>query len=239
VPGIGRFASRDPSGFVDGVNLYAYVRNNPVNYVDPTGLYAAFSSQISGGTSGSGASKGATVALDAFYAGGGANQATGQQNLGTMADGGQGDSSNGPVKLAMGPLLPLIGLGLMANEIATSDVPIIGGGAAKGAAAVAKETANVLNDVLVIGRQVDTAVAKDWAGHTVVDIPNWTATKNDQLMSGAIRNRQTVYVGSPQNAANLWDSFSDSATVFARELKQFLDAGYRQIGDYLHPPSAK
>ncbi len=30
----------DPSGFTDGPNLYAYVRNNPLRYVDPTGLQA-------------------------------------------------------------------------------------------------------------------------------------------------------------------------------------------------------
>jgi len=38
-PGLGRFLSRDPAGYVDGLNLYAYVRNNPVNRVDPTGLF--------------------------------------------------------------------------------------------------------------------------------------------------------------------------------------------------------
>jgi hypothetical protein len=38
----------------------------------------------------------------------------------------------------MGPLLPLLGLGLIANEIATSDVPMIGGSLAKGVAAGAK-----------------------------------------------------------------------------------------------------
>jgi len=37
-PGTGRWLSRDPLGFVDGPNLYAYVLNNPVNLVDHTGL---------------------------------------------------------------------------------------------------------------------------------------------------------------------------------------------------------
>jgi RHS repeat-associated protein len=40
-PEIGRFVSRDPSGMPDGVNRYAFVRNNPVNYVDPLGLNTA------------------------------------------------------------------------------------------------------------------------------------------------------------------------------------------------------
>ncbi len=37
-PLIGRFLTRDPAGMVDGANLYAYVGNNPVNHVDPSGL---------------------------------------------------------------------------------------------------------------------------------------------------------------------------------------------------------
>ncbi len=34
----GRFLSRDPKGYEDGPNLYAFVNNNPINYVDPMGL---------------------------------------------------------------------------------------------------------------------------------------------------------------------------------------------------------
>jgi RHS repeat-associated protein len=34
----GKFIQRDPSGFQDGVNLYRYAQNNPVNFIDPTGL---------------------------------------------------------------------------------------------------------------------------------------------------------------------------------------------------------
>ena len=39
-PSIGRFTSRDPSGFASGINLYAYVNGNPVNFNDPSGLIA-------------------------------------------------------------------------------------------------------------------------------------------------------------------------------------------------------
>jgi RHS repeat-associated protein len=37
-PSLGRFLSEDPIDFGGGVNFYAYVGNNPVNYIDPFGL---------------------------------------------------------------------------------------------------------------------------------------------------------------------------------------------------------
>jgi len=44
-PAIGRFVSEDPIRFDGGVNLYAYVRNNPATFVDPLGREARLPNQ--------------------------------------------------------------------------------------------------------------------------------------------------------------------------------------------------
>ncbi len=40
-PSVGRWTNKDPIRFDDGWNLYAYVRNDPLNFADPEGLEAA------------------------------------------------------------------------------------------------------------------------------------------------------------------------------------------------------
>ena len=38
-PKFGRFMQRDPAGYVDGMNRYAFVKNNPMRWLDPSGLF--------------------------------------------------------------------------------------------------------------------------------------------------------------------------------------------------------
>ncbi|MFF7384538.1 polymorphic toxin-type HINT domain-containing protein [Streptomyces griseoluteus] len=88
----------------------------------------------------------------------------------------------------------------------------------------------------VIGRQHDVEVAKDWPNHEVLDLPpgKWTSVgDNDRWIQGIIEARKPVYVASPTEG-NL--TVGGRPTVFARELRQFSEAGYTRAGDYLLPP---
>jgi hypothetical protein len=89
--------------------------------------------------------------------------------------------------------------------------------------------------ILVIGRLRDTAIAKSWVGHSIIDIADWTIEKNAALIQKAIDARQKVYLASPI-AGNTWNAVAGRATVYGTEIAQFLKAGYQQVGDYLIPP---
>lgn len=52
-------------------------------------------------------------------------------------------------------------------------------------------------DAVVLGRQVDTAVAKGWAGHVVLDTPNWNLAVNDAFVRETIAQGRSVYLATP------------------------------------------
>jgi hypothetical protein len=98
-------------------------------------------------------------------------------------------------------------------------------------------TVSSSSDIKVIGRLQDTAVARGWNGHDVLNDPNWTLAKNDEWVNSGIRNKQTFYIASPMTEENLISSNPNypGETVFAREIRMLREAGYVQNGDHFLP----
>ena len=79
-PMLGRFLQTDPMGTKGGVNLYAYVRNDPLNRVDPSGLSPdGPQASAAGGTGGGGDAQASPVTMAAGGAGGGLGGGGGAQ----------------------------------------------------------------------------------------------------------------------------------------------------------------
>ncbi|MBL7661933.1 hypothetical protein JNK13_04180 [bacterium] len=66
-PKLGRWASRDPIGYKGGVNLYGYVGNSPIMFVDPLGFWSLLNLIITGDGDSSDAMK--DLALDGIIDG--------------------------------------------------------------------------------------------------------------------------------------------------------------------------
>jgi len=96
------------------------------------------------------------------------------------------------------------------------------------------------DDIKVIGRLEDTSVAKEWAGHDVLSVPQneWTLDLNMEWIDDGIKNKQDFYVASPMSGNNLVSTNPQypGLTVFGQEINRLEDAGYELVGDvFMHP----
>ncbi|MFH1260125.1 MAG: hypothetical protein ABII74_10035 [Elusimicrobiota bacterium] len=101
------------------------------------------------------------------------------------------------------------------------------------------QDANKSKDIMVIGNKFptgDTLVAKDWAGHQVLNTKMWSPEINDTWIQGGIDRKAEFYLASPQTTENLWSFERNREKIFQRELRQLKDSGYRQVGDKMLPP---
>ncbi|MBL0318677.1 MAG: hypothetical protein IPP74_05230 [Alphaproteobacteria bacterium] len=107
------------------------------------------------------------------------------------------------------------------------------------ASAAATEMGELANNIKVIGRLTDTEVAKDWVGHEVLDIPEWSIEKNMQWVDSGIKNQQNFYLASPLEDNLLQSSglYSGEPTIMALEIEHLENAGYVKMGNYFVHPS--
>ena len=90
--------------------------------------------------------------------------------------------------------------------------------------------------ITTIGRWPDTQVAEEM-GERILNIPGWSLGKNFDWISDAIANGDVIYLASPVTRESLSGLPKyGGITVLARELDTFLQAGYRRAGVYLVPP---
>lgn len=135
--------------------------------------------------------------------------------------------------------------------VGTVGVALAGGAVARGAGAAGEvgaeagsfvgETGTVTTtETYVIGRQADTAAYLGKEGFNVLDVPQsrWTPALNRTWIQSGIDKSACFMLCSPQTGENLF-SPQYGRTVFATEMDQLNSAGYTMVGNTMVPPGVK
>ena len=90
----------------------------------------------------------------------------------------------------------------------------------------------------VIGRLWDTEKFRGLDDFDVLNTPDWSIDVNDAWVRAGIDQEQTFLLASPieGNLIQTTGKLAGQETVYARELRMLLEAGYEQIGSFMvHP----
>ncbi|TDB81223.1 hypothetical protein E1264_33030 [Actinomadura sp. KC216] len=97
------------------------------------------------------------------------------------------------------------------------------------------------SDVIVIGNREDTDAYLNEPGHLVLKVPDpdWSLARNLAWIRRGAAARRTYRLVSPLNRENLWDNGRGEPRVYAEEIAELRNQGYRLSPDHrfmLPPP---